>query len=392
MFRILFTLLITVSMATASAQTLRVATFNVSMDATNYQPDPKQTTGHELFDRLKTPEHPQIQNIAAIIQQVRPDIILLNEFDYTADDKQGVLAFLHNYLNRSQHGGKAINYPFYFTAPVNTGVDSGFDLDRDGVASGKGGDAFGYGLYPGHFGMVVLSKYPIDYANIRTFQHFLWKDMPNSLLPEIKDEQGKPWYSQEIQQHQRLSSKSHWDIPVKINGEVVHVLASHPTPPVFDGPENRNGMRNHDEIRFWVDYLTPAKSQYIYDDQGHKGGFSGQRFVLLGDMNASISNGDAMVSGIGSLLEHPAVNATHPPHSDGSQAHAPENPLAKYFTASWGMRADYVLPSKQGLKLVANGIFWPTAKQPNYQLIATREASSDHRLVWAELQITPVKP
>ena len=36
----------------------------------------------------------------------------------------------------------------------------------------------------------------------------------------------------------RLSSKSHWDVPLRVGGEVVHFLVSHPTPPVFDGPDD----------------------------------------------------------------------------------------------------------------------------------------------------------
>ena len=51
-------------------------------------------------------------------------------------------------------------------------------------------------------------------------------------------------------------------------GKTVHFLVSHPTPPVFDGPEDRNGTRNFDEIRFWADYVIPSRSGYIYDDNG----------------------------------------------------------------------------------------------------------------------------
>ena len=70
----------------------------------------------------------------------------------------------------------------------------------------------------------------------------------------------------------RLSSKSHWDVPIKVNNEIVHALVSHPTPPVFDGTEDRNGKRNSDEIRFWADYVSPGQGGYIYDDKGGKGG------------------------------------------------------------------------------------------------------------------------
>ncbi|MDQ3106173.1 MAG: GAF domain-containing protein, partial [Actinomycetota bacterium] len=57
-------------------------------------------------------------------------------------------------------------------------------------------------------------------------------------------------YSQAERDVLRLSSKSHWDVTLNIGGTLVHALVSHPTPPVFDGTEDRNGKRNHDEIRF----------------------------------------------------------------------------------------------------------------------------------------------
>ena len=83
----------------------------------------------------------------------------------------------------------------------------------------------------------------------------------------------------------------------------MHVLASHPTPPVFDGPENRNGKRNHDEIRFWFDYINNTQASYIYDDNGNKGGLSpNQPFVILGDQNASSVEGDAINSSIKALI------------------------------------------------------------------------------------------
>ena len=101
--------------------------------------------------------------------------------------------------------------------------------------------------------------YPIDPTGIRTFQKFLWKDMPGARLP---DDPATPapadWYSPAELNVFRLSSKSHWDLPVLIDGKVVHFLTSHPTPPVFDGPEDRNGTRNFDEIRLWADYITPG--------------------------------------------------------------------------------------------------------------------------------------
>ena len=93
-----------------------------------------------------------------------------------------------------------------------------------------------------------------DARAIRTFQEFRWKDMPGAALP-TDPATGAPWYTDEELDAVRLSSKSHWDVPIWTGRRTVHFLVSHPTPPVFDGAEDRNGRRNHDEIRFWADYL-----------------------------------------------------------------------------------------------------------------------------------------
>ncbi|MFK7828921.1 MAG: endonuclease/exonuclease/phosphatase family protein [Congregibacter sp.] len=367
---------------------IRVATFNVSMEGGNYVERGTTPSGHELPAALENSDHPQISNIAEIIQRVRPDILLLNEFDYHPDPERGVLPFLQRYLNQPQAGTAPIDYPYYYQGPVNTGVDSGMDLDRDGQATGTGQDAFGYGLYPGQYGMLLLSRFPIDFDGIRSFQHFLWKDMPRNLMADMRDEQGTLWYPPEVQEILRLSSKSHWDIPITINGERLQILASHPTPPVFDGPEDRNGRRNHDEIRFWVDYLGAEEgARYIYDDAGNSGGLRDARFVVLGDLNASMEEGDARREAIASLLGHPAVRRGLLPSSDGGRANLADSPLSPTHTATWGMRADYVIPSKSGWRVVDAGVFWPTPADPLYRLVKKRSASSDHRLVWVDLLI-----
>jgi len=355
------------------------------MDATNYIDRGEIGKGDELINSLNN-NHQQIRNIAEIIQQVRPDILLLNEFDYIKDPKQGVEKFIKSFLNVSQQGAVPINYPYYYYATVNTGVSTEYDLDNNGKKSGNMADAYGFGHFPGHFGMVLLSRYPIDTKNIRTFQNFLWSDMPNAIVPK-EPKTNETWYNNEEWQVLRLSSKSHWDVPVLINGKTVHLLASHPTPPVFDGPEDRNGARNHDEIRFWNDYITPRKANYIYDDKGATGGIAENSiFVLLGDQNASPDEGGALKHGIADLLTNPLTNNDITPSSAGGKQNS-DSKFSNNHTAGWKMRADYVLPSNNGLTIKDSGIFWPTKNESLYRLIATRASSSDHRLVWLDLII-----
>ncbi len=148
-----------------------------------------------------------------MLQRTRPDVVLLNEFDYVPDER-AVDLFRENYLEVPQGGAEPIEYRHAYVAPSNTGVPSGFDLNDDGTVGG-GDDAFGFGAFEGQYGMVVLSRYPIDTRGVRTFQHFLWKDMPGALLP---DDPATPapadWFTPEELEVVRLSSKSHWDVPV----------------------------------------------------------------------------------------------------------------------------------------------------------------------------------
>lgn len=365
---------------------ITIATFNVSMEAENYQPN-GPLGPFVLEKQLANGDNRQIKNIAAIIQSTAPDIILLNEFDYIADPSKGVQAFIRNYLQRSQYGQPSLDYRYVYLNTVNTGQPSGFDLNNDGNIDSAREDAWGFGHYPGQYGMVLLSRFPIDIEHVRTFQHFKWKDMPNYLATRKAD--GSPWYNEKAWQQMPLSSKSHWDVPVMIGKERLHVLVSHPTPPVFDGPEDRNGHRNHDEVRFWLDYIS-GQGHYIYDDKGQRGGLAEKsRFVILGDLNSSPDEGDAYRGAIVQLSQHALIHATPVPRSTGGKQHSPNSAFADTHTAGWRMRADYVLPSKQGFELLNNGVFWPAPGETFAELVQHRAASSDHRLVYARLRLVP---
>jgi hypothetical protein len=249
--------------------------------------------------------------------------------------------------------------------------------------------------------------YPIDYDAIRTFQNFLWKDMPGALLPDDPaTSEAADWYSTEELDVFRLSSKSHWDVPILISKKTVHFLVSHPTPPVFDGPEDRNGTRNHDEIRFWADYITPKKGDYIYDDNGQQGGLKpGSLFVIAGDQNADPFDGDSTSGAIQQLLEHPFINTKVTPSSaggpeatarDGGANETHEGDPA-FDTADFAdntpgnLRADYVLPIKK-LNITDAAVFWPTSDDLLFRLVGTFPfPSSDHRLVWIDVRVPTLK-
>lgn len=377
----------------AAGQTeLRVATYNASLN---------RAAAGELVDDLSTPDDAQAQAVAEVIQRTAPDVVLLNEFDYVPDGV-AIDLFRENYLEVAQGDADAIEYPYAFVAPSNTGIPSGSDLNNNGVIGG-GDDAFGFGLFEGQYGMAVLSKHPIDLDAVRTFQTFLWKDMPGALLPDDPTtEAPADWYSPEELEIVRLSSKSHWDVPVEIGGVTVHILASHPTPPTFDGAEDRNGTRNHDEIRFWADYVTPGvASRYIVDDEGMRGGLrAGSPFVIVGDQNADPVDGDSVDQAIDQLLDHPFI-VDPAPRSDGAveasalQGRAnlehegdPALDTADFADGAPGnLRVDYVLPSRR-LSVIDSGVFWPVLADPLSSLTGVFPfPTSDHRLVWVDLAV-----
>jgi 3-phytase len=341
----------------------------------------------------------QAKNVAEVIQRVNPDVLLINEYDFAP---AAVDLFRTNFLEVSQNGAPPVHFPYAYIAPSNTGIPTGKDLDNSGTIGG-GNDAFGFGAFPGQFGMVVYSKYPIDTSSVRTFQLFKWKDMPGNLIPT-------PFYSPDEVDILRLSSKSHWDVPIQIGKKTVHFLVSHPTPPVFDGPEDRNGRRNYDEIRFWADYISPAQSGYIYDDAGVYGGLKpGELFVIAGDQNSDPLDGDSIPGSIQQLIDNPLVNTKVTPESAGAvEASAlqggantthrsdPRFDTADFAdTAPGNLHADYVLPRKD-MQIVDSGVFWPLRSDPLSRLTGVFSfawiavggfPTSDHRSVWVDVTV-----
>jgi hypothetical protein len=402
-----------VPMATAAPKQadVRFATFNASLN---------RSAAGALITDLSTPNNLQAKNAAETIQRKRPGVLLINEFDYDAAGT-ALRLFQDNYLSVSQNGAAPVVYPFRYAAESNTGLPSGLDLDNRGGVGGPN-DAYGFGFYPGQFGMAVYSMYPIATMGIRTFQKFLWRDMPGALLPDDPATAAPAdWYSATELDVFRLSSKSHWDLPLVIGKKVVHFLVSHPTPPVFDDPPfypagvDFNGRRNYDEIRFWADYITPGKSGYIYDDDDPNrvpsGGLEpGSLFVIAGDQNSDPLDGDSIPGSIQQLIEHPLVNTKLTPSSPGAKqqndlqggANLTHRSDPRFDTADFGgaaipdgppgnLRADYVLPRKN-MQLVDAGVFWPLSDHEWFRLVGIAPfPTSDHRLVWIDTAVPAVK-
>ncbi len=335
---------------------------------------------------------------------MRPDILFVNEFDYD-DAHEAAELFRTKYLAVGQNGCEPIKFGYFFTGPVNTGQPSGRDLNHNGKLGGPD-DAIGFGRHKGQYGMLLLSKFPIDRDHVRSFQKFLWKDMPGALLPTVP-KTGKPFYDEGDLAVLRLSSKSHWDVPINITPDdtatggsrpfTLHLLCSHPTPPVFDGPEDRNGHRNHDEVRLFADYIDPDKSGYLVDDSGRRGGLAADAlFVIVGDLNCDPIDGEGMRSTMDQLLKNGRVNASFIPTSEGGplvvKEHAdqfaknrgdPSRVTSDFTEEHHGcLRIDYVLPARE-FEVVKGGIFWPPPGQPGADAIT----ATDHRSVWLDIRL-----
>ncbi|MGE3166860.1 MAG: endonuclease/exonuclease/phosphatase family protein [Planctomycetota bacterium] len=364
---------------------VRIALFNV-----------KELTTEKILDldERGRGRHPQLRAAAEIIRSVRPDILVLQEIDHDyASVFEGLdvnaRRFASHYLSQGDDG---VDYEFAYAAPNNTGLPSGHDLDNDSYVATiedrgtrrYGGDCFGYGEYQGQYSMAVLSRYALDPFRARTFQRFLWRDLPGNHLPA-------GFYSEEELALLPLSSKSHWDLTLAIDGRELSLWVCHPTPPVFDGPEDRNGRRNCDEIGFWVAYLDEVEA--IQDDRGFRGGARpGVPFVIVGDLNAYPGSREGYYDGraaIAPLLAHPRVQdpgawVTRCGPEIASTLGSAELQRAQ-ATAEFagGVRVDYVLPSRE-LQIVGGGVYWPST-DTDPAGAARAETASDHRLVWLDL-------
>ena len=319
-----------------------------------------------LLRDIQSGEDPQVLAAQARILEIRPDILVLAGFDYDSD-KVALRAFAE------QLKAAGLSYPYLFARPPNTGIPTGLDLDHDG-RTGQARDAQGFGRFFGQGGMAILSRFAFDDLHARSFSEMLWKDLPGATLP-VWAHTGVDTQAAAVL---RLSSVAHWDVPVILpGGKALHLLAYHATTPVFDGPEDRNGLRNADENRFWRAYLDgrlpwqPPR----------------QPFVIIGVANLDPFDGEGRHEAIRSLLNDPRVQDARP--RGAAQAHAQGGINAgqkgdpALDTADWpdedgpgDLRVDYILPAA-GMKVMGSGLSWPPP--------AARKLGLNHALVWLDL-------
>lgn len=343
------------------AETVRVATYNVEL----YRAGP----GLLLRD-IRSGKDPQVTAVIEVIAATAPDILAVQGFDWDYNS-----AALEAFAAALRQAG--VDYGYLFSRQPNSGVATGLDMDGDG-RKGRPADAQGFGRFTGQGGLAVLSRYPILSGQMRDFTSLLWKDFPDASLPLHPD--GSVFPSEAAVAIQRLSSSNHWILPVQLaSGEVVDLMTFRAGPPVFDGPEDRNGLRNHDEIAIWLRLLD-----------GALGPAPARAFVIAGGATLDPFDSDGRHEAIRSLLEHPSVQDVAP-RSSGAAA-APDQghrgPNAQ-DTVDWPppgpgrLRADYVLPSRHW-EVRDSGVYWP---DPGADEAAN--AASRHKLVWVDLALKP---
>lgn len=359
MIRLAAAVALGLSIGTAQADTIRIATFDAELA--------RRGPGLLLRD-LTSGKDPQVAAVVAVIVETRPDVLALQGIDWDFDDS--ALTALAELLSQAGQ-----DYPHRFALRPNTGMATGIDLDGDG-RTGDPGDAQGFGSFTGEGGMAILSRLPIDSAGAQDHSGLLWRDVPDALLPRHPD--GKPFPSEAAQAVQRLSSSGHWVVPLVLpGGDRLNVLTFNASPPVFDGPEDRNGRRNHDEITFWRLWLD-----------GAFGAVPSGALVVAGNANLDPFDSDGRHEAIRALLSDSRFRDPRPASPGAAaapdQGHRGDNALD---TVDWPepgrLRVDYVLPSRD-LDVIASGVYWPAPGEPGHEaaLVASR-----HRLVWVDIRL-----
>lgn len=351
---------------------LRVATLHADLTAEEESGDAVD----QLVSALSSGNHTQARAVAQTVQMNEPDVLVVTGVTY--DDSEEVAEQLQDrYLGVGLNAQSAVDYPHVFTAPTNSGLESGADLDGDGTIGGPG-DAVGHGEYPGQYGMIVFSKYPIAEDEVRTFQNFLWSDLPDNNMPER--------FSGLEESVLRLAETSMWDIPIEVEGrdDPVHVVASS-----LAGREDSETetARAEDIRRVLTDYVS-GSAWYLSDDDGDEGSLPwGEDFVIAG-LPAHGESEDEDLSALldSARLQDPEPEAlTEEPLSERAGSSEDPMPAATRENEDGETRTSFVLPSSD-FDVSNSGVFWPGEGEFGYEVVNPESSYGlNDRLVWVDL-------
>lgn len=309
----------------------------------------------------------RVMAAVAVIASVAPDVLVLNGLDW--DMGGHALDALADRLSEA-----GVDYPHRFAAMPNAGLESGLDLDGNGRHD-EARDAHGYGAFTGAGGMAVLSRHPL--GAVRDFSDFLWADLPGLIPPQTD---GAPFPSVDAARTRRLSSVAHWEVPVETPQGTIRLLTFAATTPVFDGPEDLNGRRNHDEIAFW---------QRLLDGDLPFAPPAGP-VVVIGGTNLDPVDGEGRHEAMQALLADPRFTDPRPASAGGRAAANPgQRGDPALDTADWtdptpgNLRVDIVLPGAD-LGVAGAGVVWPAPDDPFAEVVTT---ASRRRLVWVDVTL-----
>lgn len=285
-----------------------------------------------------------------LIATLRPDVLALQDVDY--DHDHVALQLIQDRLSELGH-----QMPYRFARAPNTGVDTGFDVDRDGKID-TARDRQGYGLFAGQGGIALLSVHPVMHDDADDYSALLWRDLPGAQLPA-------GYFADDELSALRLHSVAAWRVPIETPDGVLHVFTTQTSPPVFDGPENRNGLRNADQIRF-LRSLLPKDAH----------------FVIMGGLNNDPFDGEGLKPQLHSLLSDPRLQDPEPLASIETVSDPNQAGPAEQDTVDWGrnigsLRVDYVLPSA-GLRVAASAVERQQAAGQAVEMPA-------HKPVWVDI-------
>lgn len=299
----------------AGAESLRIGFWNADLS--------RKGPGLLLRD-VRGTKDAQVAEALAVVAALDADLLVLADIDYDAG--AAALSAFNDRLPQP--------YPYLTALRPNTGIPSGNDLDGNGRRD-EARDAIGYGTFPGQGGMAVLSRLPLTPG--RDFNDFLWRDLPGNLMPE-----GQP-------PDLPLSTTGHHETEVALPSGILRLLTWHATTPAFDGPEDRNGRRNHDETAFWGQLLAgtlPLPAPVA-------------PYIVIGQANADPDRGDGRPDAIENLLKSPLLK------DPGGGV------TVDYGGEIGALRVAYILPSS-GLTVTAHGQMPPNA-------------ASRHVPIWVEV-------
>ena len=202
----------------------------------------------------------------------------------------------------------------------------------------------GYGDFHGDGAVVVLSRYEITQVH------------------DLQD-----WTCAQVQCHfdtdpsMVLSSRLMGMAGIMGPTGPMWIGITHATPPVFDGPEDRNGWRNFDQLMFWRDVLDRRYDLPRPDV-----------IALLANIDPAV--GEGTKEGIQTVITDPRLRDSAP---QGCHYLLGCSSVTAYWPVPGpgAMRTYYLLPAREWA-IVQSGLSWGTPSPDE----------SRHALVWMQLE------